>query len=229
MCHPAAIMIAGMAMSAAGSAYSSKQQSKNVARMVGARNAATASNFARQDAFQREAEGQFGDVLAKFKPGQQRVKEAQAGQRRAKVAADSTSTGGRYGPVSGSAPAIVKGEIGRKVGQANAKAGAQAGRGAKIAALGDLNFGNVVDLGRSRGKIGQTGSFSAGTANLLPLEQSAAEANAYKAPGILGPLLQIGGQALSAYGTSGGSFGAGGGGIPGPTYGPYGKAGIRPY
>lgn len=201
MCDP--LTIAGVSLSALGTMKQQQDQQKNIARGIEARNDATASNFARQDAMQQRADSEFGDVLKRFDPNQQRRDEARAKTARQALATSSVTQPGSYQVSGGNAPAVVKSEIDRVQGDTTAKSQAGAQRAGAVAALGDPRFNNALALDSSRGKLATTSDFARGIANLLPLEQSAATTNAYKAPGPLGPLMQLGGQAATLAGVSG--------------------------
>jgi len=208
MCGPWAVPLIGMAVSAAGSVMNAKNASDNQNAMIKARNDATEANFAQQDVIGKHAQEVFANTLGGFDRTKQTAGLGAAqGKREAAVTGNTgASQTNEYAPAPGSAPQVVKSDIARKIGEA-----VQAGRSrglafSKLAGQQDVNLGNSIDLGRSRGVLGQDSSFAGGIANLLPLQQGAAANNAYRNPSMLGDMLKLGGMGASMYGGATGLF-----------------------
>jgi len=206
MCDP--MIATGLALNAAGTAYSGQQQAKNAKRQVAARNDTAEAERIRQKAHQEAAAGVFNKSLGEYQGAEQAKGERQAVDRRMtavdKAAAETKSVGL---PTAGSAPQVVRAEAARKMAGASADARAEASRAAKLGGFGDLFFNNSQMLTGNRSKLGTIGDFSARSAGLLPYEQQVAAANATKAPGMFGDLLKLAGTAATIYGATGGNFG----------------------
>lgn len=199
MCDP--VSIAGVGLSMVGSFANAREQARNQARMVSARNEAALAEQQRQRAYADEGRSTQNQTLDRFTSGRQ----SQAlGQATASRTASNTAAVTRpdYGTES-TAPSVVKGEIARKVGEAVSKGRAQAGALARLGAYQDQGFGNRVALARGGNQLGNINSFSAGSAQLLPLEQQAAAINAQRSPSGFGDALMLAGSAAGMAGARG--------------------------
>jgi hypothetical protein len=211
MCEPTTI--AGIAMSMAGAAYNSHQQSKNEKAMANARNSAAEAEDIRQRGYQEESDATFGDSLAGFNKDDQEAavtkkKEQRTAQIDRNVQNDEYSGGG-------AAPAVVKGEVARKINDAMKSGKSEAKNLANVGAWGDQQFGNKVALGRSSGILSETTDKARMSANLLPGDQRSAEHNASSTPNMFGDILQAAGQGTAMYGMAGNDIFSGwGGGNP---------------
>lgn len=236
MCDPVALTVASMALSAAGAGINSYESGQNERRQTSARNAAAEAEAIRQRRFADESQATFRRSVDEQSPeaAQQRVADAQTTGRQfmTETAAPAAVTGA---PVQAGAPPIVRSEIARKVGQGIAQAGREGGRLADLTAYDTGGLGGRYAMARSNSALADTGSKAAGSAALLPLDLRAAENNAYRSPSGLGDILGIvgkGGTIAGAMGWNPASLFGGGAGAPanaGPTWGPYGVAGRRPY
>ena len=217
MCEPT--IIAGMALSAAGTMYNQNQQQKNMSRGITAKNAAAEAEMIRQEGFQDEASAAFKDSQGVHDKSKQDFELEQQKQQRGAKIEKALATPNEYAPVKGSAPSVVKGEIARKINDAFKSGKKTASALGNMGAWGDQQFNNRVALSRHGGQIGEIANNARSSASLLPLEQQAAYQNAQKAPGMFGDLLKAAGTGMSMYGMAGGdAFSGFGGGVTPNSY-----------
>ncbi len=235
MCDPTSLMIGSMLVSAAGAGINSYESGQNQRRQIEARNAAAEAEAIRQRGFQDESQRTFQSSVAEQGPSAEAQRRGQGQEsRREFMAAGSSAPQMTTGaPIAASAPPIVGSEIARKVAQAVGSANRGNVALANLTGYDDAMLGGRFAMARSNSQLADTGSKAAGSASLLPLELRAAENNAYRDPSGLGDLLGIVGKAGTFAGASGWSpFGGGAAGAPAgasPTWGPYGRGGMRPY
>jgi hypothetical protein len=142
-----------------------------------AQSAATMAELARQKTLRQEAERVFASSLKKGTQSDQAVdtsaKEQQRNATYQSILTRPEDTG--YAPsVGGSAPEVIQGEY-SKAGESAQRYGAQQGKArAALDAFGDnQTFLNIFNR-RQGGKLANTGNFSAGSQQVLPLELEAA-------------------------------------------------------
>lgn len=232
MCGPAGVVIplVGMAVAAAGSAINASEQKKDLKRQQEARTAAANTELDRQKAFQQEAQPVFQGAFTANTPQANQQALNVARQERAAKVQGAQPMAEAYTPAPASATGA-NAEVVKRMAEASGKSRATAGRRADLGAWGDVGFTNRQAIGRAGDQLGTLSNLAGGSFRLLPYEQEAAARNATKGTSGFGDLLQLGGSAMSMYGMMGGQFPGMGGAaaIPPPTYGPYGKAGLRPY
>jgi hypothetical protein len=212
-------MAIGMAISAAMTMAQQRAAQKNQAGMINARNQSNLAEAERQEGYQAQSDQVFGDALAKYEGNEANTRAAEADTKREDAltgAMDEASA--PYNPSFGTAggPQVIKSELARKTAGVITSGKNQAKALAKLGGAKDANFGQLISLGRSGGKLGDVNALSSGSARLLPIEQQTAITNAYNPPS---PWLEVGktvGKGLSSYG------GGMSGGMPG-TYGTVGR------
>ena len=203
MCDPATASILGMAASGIGTAVNTSNANKNNQRMVNARNEAMQNELNRQDAFQAESDQVFQDNLANYDKSNQDVALANIQLQRGNELVKSLAQPNEYAPTTGSAPDVVKSEVARKINDAMKSGRKTAKSLGNMGAFGDLQFRNRIGNQRSGDLLGEIGGNARRSSNLLPFEQSVAEANAFEPPSMFGDLIKLGGQGALSYGFGG--------------------------
>lgn len=206
MCEPTTIMAVGMAVSAAVSMAQMSQAKSNQKDMVRASNDANVAELERQTAKQNEAQGVFGEALDKYEgtDAKARENEAVANREQAMTQAMNPDMLTNYSPSqgAGAGPAVVKSEIARKIAGALSAGKRNAQNLARLQAPGDFGLGNMIDLGRSKSRLGDIGQLSQGSAALHGIESQTAVNNAYSPPS---PWLEAGkaaGDVAAMYGAN---------------------------
>lgn len=201
MCNP--VLAAGLAAQAGGSYLNGREQQAGQRRTMDAQNNAVEDEIARQHGYQADAGQAFADTLTGYQPGAQQGSLSAAQQTRGSTlrAAATAPSSGTVAP--GSAPTMVKSEVGRKSDQAVAAARTGATNLGNLGGWDDVRFDNALDINRGAQRIGAIGDAAGGSSRLLPIDLKSATANSYRAPKPYGDLLQLGGQAASMYGMYG--------------------------
>lgn len=115
---------------------------------------------------------------------------------------------------------VVRGAIENNIAGATAKGKAEGAARALLNAWGDQNLGQRIDLTRNRGDIATTANMAQGSANVLPLEISAAQRTGKSGVGdLLVGLGQIGLGAKGSLGASAPTWGGVGRAIQNPSQG----------
>ena len=227
MCTP--LMAVAMGAQALGSIVQSREANKNTKRAVEARNDAFATEQTRQQRYQDEAAGQFGNAIGRFDPAAQRQQMGETTASRTNAlssAIPEAAAGGAGVPIQGSAPTVVNSEIGRAMQSAVAGSQGNANRLGRLGAYNDGLFSDNIALNRTGQNIGTIGNFSGRSAGLLPYEANVAAANSQKPSSGFGELLQLIGTGASMAGMMGANpFGAGGPQVLGVGGAPSAKAG----
>lgn len=225
MCDPISATAAGMAVAGMGANFMQQRSIESDRSKV------LRAESDRQDAYAKSATAYKDAAQAGMTREAQDAENADITAKRNDTIQGNISQEGAYDvPTAGSAPAVVKTQLAKKISEALATGRDRGQKLAKLGAWGDLDFNNRINLAESRGNINQQGDFATGSANVVPLELQSAN-NAGAGFGLAGNLLSTGGQFLAAYGGANPTswddvFSKK---TPGPTYGPYGKAGLRPY
>lgn len=202
---------AGAAASAIGTMIQQQQANANQVRMAEARNNELKRTLIKNDALAQQSRDTFNERTQKINAEEMAADQDQATQTREDAmtaAVDSAPQPAAEVALSGSAPAVVKSELAKRMSDAITSTKQSAARQAKLAGYGDswLNQGfKDVEAGRD---IAQDANFASGNMALLPYQQDIAEMRAYKPISPLGGLLQGFGSMVSSY------AGSGGGGVP---------------
>lgn len=212
MCDPATLgmMAASAALSAGGAAVSSHEANKNAEREAGARNSVLAASLKRQRGYGDEARTYFDNRMKDYeKPAQAASLEKAQTDRTTGITGNISTPSANDIPLSGSAPAVVKGEIAKRMLTAFNDATSRAKALGKVGGYGDNWLGNNTGVADTARRVGTINNFSQNDAALLPAEQDLAQIGARRTPSIWGPVLSAGGNILAAGAGSGWSpFGA---------------------
>lgn len=206
MCDPVSIglSLAGAAASAAGQVISSSEANANASRAAKARNNAALAEVARQERFQQQAAPIQNTLVEEMSADKQKQNLTEAQTSRAGSAGGAVSSSD-YAPSAGST-SMVGSEISRQMAKAVRDAKNTGAAQGRFAAYGDAGqkAGLAFDAGNSR--LEAVNNASRGSARLLPIDQAAAENNAYKAPSGWGGGLRLLGTALSLANMGYGAF-----------------------
>lgn len=234
MCDPVSI---GLAVSAAGAGLSARESNKNQKRITNARNDAFQANRERQNGFIDESQQAFNTNVEK--QGAENFQEQQGVQEeRFKEAFGAVQNQGDY--TAGNKSSAPKNLI---IAQNDAKEEAAATTQRDVDGLSKLfgysgaGFNQGLDRNEFSRAFGNISNEATADNNLLGIELEAASNNANKAPSLFPQLLQLGGQASSLFGASGGAFSQTtegalpasgiGPGAPSTQYGIFPSGGIR--
>jgi len=199
MCEPATIaVLAGAAISAAGTAYTTSEQKKGVKRQVDARNDAAEAEIGRQEQFSKQAQESFADTLDATGADAEARRRAEAEARRTDNANNTISTA-FDAPLSQSANPIVAATLNQKIGEKHAQTQNHNALKARQASFGDALFGGSQRINTGAQQLGLINGKSAGSARLLGLEQQAA--GQQRGSSGIGDLLTGAGQVGLAAGT----------------------------
>jgi hypothetical protein len=196
-----------------------------------ARNKVLGAENARQDQYASAATGYKDAAQQTLTRDAQEASRSNLADKRNSTIQGNISQDGSYDiPTAGSAPSVIKTQLAKRISDALAAGRDRGSALAKLGSWNDLNFENGVNLTNSGSNINQLGNFATGSAGVVPLELQGAN-NAGAGFGLAGDILGVGGQFGAAYGAQNPTswndiFGAK---TQGPSYGPYGKAGLRPY
>lgn len=169
MCDP--MSITGATLALAGTAASAKASSDR----AGARSDAMEAEAIRQKRYSDQAGAVWQDSLDQYdEPKQtQQLQDVEA-DRTAKIQESvGLSDGSEYNP-GGSAPAVVKTEIAKKMGEAMKQGRQDAAGRARMGAFNSSMFNNDMNMADNRRGIGMYGTFARGSSNVLPAELQAA-------------------------------------------------------
>jgi len=202
MCDP--ITLGALAVSAVGSGLSAAGQAQTAKKQEQARNEMARLELERQRGFQSEADQALQRALTGFTPtGNAQATDTASAKREAIVNA-MLPQAQTFVKATPSAPNVVNTARGEYTSKETGKAGSQAVRAAKLAALGDVFFNNQIGINRSGSDIGNINSKAAGSYRLLPYEQEAAAASVGASPlSYLGLLMKAGGTIGGLAGMSG--------------------------
>lgn len=201
MCDPLSIGI-GMAVVGTGLQYKAQQDRNKDMRRLNRR------ETERQDSYYNASKKYLDENQATYERGKVDADmEAAAANRQSQYAAAD-----RNAPRANEAPpgsknggnAVVMDSFRRALEGAQQKAAAQGAARAELASFGDFMGDAAIDNNRRTGYIGMNGSFSQGSANVLPLELNYAATRPRGAATIGNLLTALGG---AAAGSGAGSFG----------------------
>lgn len=203
-----ALALGGAALSAGGAYMQQNEAEANARRQAEARNERLNITLKKNDQLADDSREAF-DARAKqvqeqeMQQGQQKATdERQATLDQAVETSPAADTGEI--PLAGSAPAVVKSELAKRIGEAIKGSKDSAARQAKLSGYGDswLDQGfQDVETGRN---LAQNANFAGGNMAIMPYQQDIAEMRAYKPISPMGGLLQGFGSAVSSFGGSGG-------------------------
>jgi hypothetical protein len=207
MAIAAAAMVAGSLMQSKGQADAIDAEQRAVADNTNAKTNLQRLEWARQDALQRQATGQFDKQLAGQGADSQQQKLSDAiAARKADYEKAITENPAQadYLPGQSAAPKIIQDQVGKSISDAIARARSNAANKAALEGFGDLQTGNQISNARSAQDINMFGGFRRGSNAVLPIEADAADQElaarrigaARKGQGMrtLGGMLQMGGQ-----------------------------------
>jgi hypothetical protein len=204
-----ALLAGGVAASAGGAAMQRADAQRNAAAIARAKNAELRDSMQRQKAYEsRNREEGVQKALARFDPAEQAKAQAEDQARRETAITEAVvPTAGAedipMAPGLEGAPAIVKGQIGKKLRDVFNTATDRAKLAAKPLTFSDMLAGNNIALTQG-GRVVDTGnSFARQEAAMLPSQQEFAGYMAQQTPSIWGPLLSAAGTAAAGAGGSG--------------------------
>lgn len=218
MCNPAAIGMVVMAVGA-GLQYKANQDRQEDMQKLNRR------ETERQDKLQKEAEGSLRANQQSYeKSSLEDAMAAAAGEREAQYAAAEASAPRTFDTVPGqnsTSNTVIQDAFSRAFADADSQSAERGRLGAQLASFGDALGIKALENNRRTGDIGMIGSFSRGSANVLPLELQHAMTRTRGAE-VAGNLLMAVGGGLatggaggalmggaSALGSAGGGAGAG--------------------
>jgi hypothetical protein len=211
-----------------------QDQAEQMSRTMSAANQATADNAAVSRGIQQQAGERFQQTTGAFDPSKQNANMASAVGARTNAGDDAIRSSGIESyvpPISGNSGSdVVKGDIAKNVANAIALSRRTNSTAAPMAAMGDVNLGNKVTLGRSAADLSDLQTTGRMNAALLPIERQSAINNAWKPPSPWGSILQGAGTATGLAGAlgAGPSWGQVGGWFSGSPAGAGGFTAFNP-
>lgn len=204
------MMAASTAMSVGGGMISRNEANSSAAAQAAARQRVLRESLDRQSALGKEAGGIFKDRMKDYGPGAQKnaLADSQASRTAditSNIEAPPTAAASTV-PLAGSAPAVVKGEIAKRMLASFTAATDKAKALGKLGGYSDNWMNNGVGVTDASRRIGTINNFSRGEAAILPGMQDLAQAGAVEQPSIWGPLLTAGGSIMSGMAGKGGAF-----------------------
>ena len=203
MCDPFTLA-AAVGLGAAGSAISGNDAKAAAARDAAARNAVLAQTITKENGYAADNAGQMGTNIAHYAPGSQ---EAQLADAQAKRTTNMTGNITQTDPASVPLPAdtnpAASSDLAKRMAAVHDGVVNRAGLTAKLGGFGDTWLQNNLNTNEADRNIGVTNNYAEGAKAILPAQQDAAAAAAYKPPSIWGSLLS------SAGSVAGGAAGAG--------------------
>lgn len=186
-------LIAGAALSGAGSFISMNEQEKQAKRQAQARNAELEQMRKKNKALSDEAYSYFNErVQDQQAEAQQPQQEQLAADKSSEIAANSQAipSSAEAIPLSGSAPKVVQNEMAKRLADTLAGTGAQANRLGQLGAYNQMVFGNSMKNQDTARRISIPSGFAQSNAANLPYYQDLAELNATKSGSGIGSLLK---------------------------------------
>ena len=180
----------------AGSAYANKRGQKAVRKK---QNSISEGENMRQAVYQKRAQDTFDTTSQKLdRPSQDQALTTTSTQREAAIQ-NTQAQAGDYAPTTGSAPAVVKSEIAKRMADVIAKGRGEVAARAKLGAYGGVQDANAINLNRSGQDINQMTDFSRGSASIVPLEMQASLGAGRKWSNIA-DVMRLAGMGTSLYG-----------------------------
>lgn len=204
MCDP--VTAAGLALSAGGTFLQQREANKNAKRVANAKNQVYEQNMIRQQQYADEAGAAFNhstnqqgreEFDQQKKVEADRIKQAFEGRR--------TQPDYNLGNQS-SAPKNVVLARKRASDEAKAETDRDVDNLSQLSGYGGALFNSGLDRSEFARLFGNIQDEASRDSRLLGLDLQAAANNAQKAPSLFPTLLKAGGQALTGFGASGGSF-----------------------
>ncbi len=213
MCDPVNLAISA-GLGVASKVIGGNEANEAAKRDAAARNAVLAQTIAREKGYAADNTKQFEGNVANYAPGVQQgqLADAQAA-RTANMTGNITQTDPNSIPITADANPAVRSEIAKRMLAVHDGAVSRAGLNGKVGGFGDTWLKNNLATSEADRNIGVTNNYAEGTKAILPAQQDAAAAAAYKPPSIWSTILG-GASSLAA-----GKAGAGGYGAPGGTAG----------
>lgn len=227
------VLAAATALSGAGSIMGSGDAARRARDTARARNAVLNTSLAKIDANTAENKAAFDARMGDYAPGVQ-GNALQAAQDARVTGNTGAMTAGDAGDValSGSAPAVVRGAIAKRMLEAFQGARQRAEASGKLGGYGDVWMNNRFGISDTANKIGTVNNFAAGQGRITGALQDLTEQASYRPPALLPQVLQFAGSVLGGAagrgmfggatpavnpGVAGGGYlGAGGQIFPGP-------------
>lgn len=216
MCEPTTIAALGALAVGAGMQYKANKDRQQDMRKVQRR------ETERQDKFYEEAAGNLTKNRDTYtrENVEQKMADA-AGERQAQYAmAEAVAPRANEAPVGAQGGNQVIADVfARALGDAKAQSDQQGVLRSQLASFGDTLGENAIENNRRTGEIGMVGSFSRGSANVMPLELNH-EATKERKLATMGGILQAFGGAMlgggAGLGATGAAAGAGAGAASAP-------------
>jgi hypothetical protein len=170
MCNPA------LAVAVAAAAASTYMASRANSKVVKARNSAASAEAERQGKIEKRAIASFDDTAGNFtRPVQdQRLADVTASREQDFQSNVQDVLPPSAIPTTASAPKVVSQNLGNELSESIGRGKDFAKRLARFGSFGETGFENAVDLSRGAETARRLANFSAGSANILPLEFQAA-------------------------------------------------------
>jgi hypothetical protein len=204
MCDP--VTAAGLALSAGGTYFQSREQANNERRMQNAREAAFTQNLARNTQYAADA----GSIQANNTQKQGREnfdiqRDAEADKVKQAFASIRTQPDYNVGLSEGTPKNVV---IARQKASedAAAKTDRDVANKAALEGYGSALFNTGLDQSQFARLFGGIQDKAGANTRILPIEMNAAANNANKGSSLFPTLLKTAGMATSLYGAAGGSF-----------------------
>ncbi len=168
MCDP--LTAAALALAAGG--FATSQISQN--QVSRERSRVAVAESARQEALQRRAIGKVDAATEEFTPDilNQGIEDA-AQARTERLQGNAAGAGDQSPndlPLTGSAPRVVRETAARELNRGLTEGKSFAARLGRLGSFGEAQFQKKLDLGRLSETLGQIGTESRNSANILPLE-----------------------------------------------------------
>lgn len=192
------MLIASMAASAGGSVMNARQQSKNAAAGINARNAAAQSEVERQRQLQNQNTTTLNNELQSLGGDAQSKQFTDLVMNRENAAeANTPAANAEFGSFNASTPQVVKEDADKQLAGRLALSKDKAKAMAKLGAYSDANLTNNLGIQDASNRINLTNALAQGSLNANQTEQQAAVNNAKKSSSPIGDILSAAGAAGS--------------------------------
>lgn len=220
MCDP--VTLTGLALSAGGTYLQARESANNEKRAMNARNAAFTENMGRNTQYAADAAVEANkNVQAQGRDNFDQQKEAEAVKMEQLFNERRTQPDYNVGAAPNALPKNVV--LARQAASKEAadKTDRDIGNLSNLEGYGSALFNQGLDQSQFARLFGNIQDKAGANTRMLPIEMSAADTNARKAPSIFPTLMKAAGTGLSLFGGAGGSFSNT---VPGPmpagVYGP---------
>lgn len=235
MCEPTTIMMIGMGVSAAATAYQAREQNKNAREMQDAKNQAFAASMKRQREAADQASAQFRPTV-ESQGAEGFTNQLGASVEERKQAFNDNMVGRPdYASALASTPKNVLLAQDKAFGAAADTTQRNNDNLAQLTGYGDSMFQSGLARNAFARNMGNLVDKATRDGQLLGLDMNSAANNAYKAPSPWVGLIKSGGQMMSTYGAAGGGMpggsaaGAPAGAPTSSAYGPFSNSAFGGY